>query len=76
MSLKTKFSALCASIMLATAANAADVKTWNYMLGEQNPYPAPESLEFIDAPEGGHASEPLKVLSIYEFTDYLVMYFL
>lgn len=22
------------------------------MLGEQNPYPAPESLEFIDAPEG------------------------
>ena len=33
-------------------ANASAAKPWNYMLGEQNPYPAPVSESFVEAPDG------------------------
>ena len=49
-----KKTILCSAIALAAGmanANTAD-SSWSYMLGEQNPYPAPTSLEMTEAPDG------------------------
>ena len=49
----TKMKLLAVAMTLSVGiANASAAKPWNYMLGEQNPYPAPVSESFVEAPDG------------------------
>ncbi|PSW20800.1 hypothetical protein C9I98_08150 [Photobacterium sanctipauli] len=52
--MKNKMGLLVSTLALSISAGvSADTdKPWNYMLGEQNPYPTPTTNEHLISPDG------------------------